>query len=461
MSGTFASPVGGFQTQVTHPLITNAQEFLYCKKYVSIHSEDRDIVKFPDSAEFEIELPEDICNVATVQLYDWTFPANYNTFSPQHSNVTMTFSIPTPYNPTDISGGSVDELSANIYYALTAFNQGQVLGGEFRVVIEEGYYTPQQMVIELTRKFNYVVNQYLASFFATQATNPALTQAQRDSYQQSYTQITATTDSGYNRFLIVYHPVNQKIWFGNVADQFCLRNETIAKESAQSEGVYCGSGRAQLPDYSNWGLPSNVGLTRTDNLATNLPSTAGSPSIGTYLDTGIWVPRFYYGDITPGDDGYWLVPDASLPGSTVFWVESSYKINLMGPAYMYLEIDKMNCIDETSPFSNSTFAQRTNGTTGIVNSSFAKIAIPTTPITQWFDKQSLPYKWFNPPAERVRRMRFRIRYHNGQLVNFGVFNYTFTLEFTLQMPQILQHVKKASFTPIDAHQPIMSVGINR
>jgi hypothetical protein len=102
----------------------------------------------------------------------------------------------------------------------------------------------------------------------------------------------------------------------------------------------------------------------------------------------------------------------------------------MGPAYFYMELNGNNCIDETSPYTVNRFTLSNNITNGIVNSSFAKIAIPTTPISQWFDRESLPYKMYWPPADRIRKLSIKLRYHNGQLVNFGAFPYSFTIEFT-------------------------------
>jgi hypothetical protein len=119
----------------------------------------------------------------------------------------------------------------------------------------------------------------------------------------------------------------------------------------------------------------------------------------------------------------------------------------MGPGYMYMEIAGQNCIDETSPFNVSPATLTSNITNGVVNSSFAKISIPTTPIAQWFDRDSLPYKFYYPPAERMRKFYFRIRYHNGQLVNFGEFNYSFVLEFTIQLPQLLRASNSVVFPP--------------
>jgi len=132
------------------------------------------------------------------------------------------------------------------------------------------------------------------------------------------------------------------------------------------------------------------------------------------------------------------VPNLTLIGSEVQWLESTYKINLMGPGYMYMELEGNNCMDETSPYNVSSFTLSTNETNGVVNSAFAKISIPSTPISQWFDRDSLPYKFYYPPAERMRRFKIKVRYHNGELANFGVFNYSFVIEFTLQMPQMLR-----------------------
>ena len=129
------------------------------------------------------------------------------------------------------------------------------------------------------------------------------------------------------------------------------------------------------------------------------------------------VPRFYYGDAVPlsGDNGYWLLP--SLPNAKVYFLQAPLKINCMGQAYMYMEIDGLNCIDETSPYNLSKFTAHTNETNGIVNSSFAKIPIPTTPISQWFDNDSGPYKYFNPPAERIRKLKERLnKMKNSQIL---------------------------------------------
>ena len=107
----------------------------------------------------------------------------------------------------------------------------------------------------------------------------------------------------------------------------------------------------------------------------------------------------------------------------------------MGPSYFYMEISGLNYIDETEPFNVSEFTLHTNQTNGIVNSAFAKIPIAATPIQQYYDREMMPYKWFNPVAERIRRLKIKFRYHNGQVVDFSTFDFSFTLEFSLLNPQ--------------------------
>jgi hypothetical protein len=421
-----------YNVNTTHPLIQNAQDYIYYKKYVSIHSEDRDMIKYPNSSEFEIELPEDITNVSTMRLTSWTFSSNYSAFSNIITNTIMTFKINNPYNPNI---NNVNDLLIQKTFEFLYYN----INSEFKIQIQEGFYNPQQMVTELTNRFNSIVTEKLNNYFTKQSVNPNLDPDPtiNAELQEEYKQANAllTQNGGYTNFVVVYNNVSQKIWFGNTCDGFILTNETQFAKNTLSDNLYCGI-KSQSPDFSNWGLPGNVGLNRCNTQSVSGINNLNNNEIAKYGN--IYVPRFFYGDVFPGDNGYWLLPNDKLINSNVYWVECDYKINLMGPAYMYMELGGHNCIDETSPYNVSEFTLKTNGTNGVVNSAFAKMSVPTTPISQWFDRDSLPYKFYYPPAERLRRFKIKIRYHNGQIVDFGIFNYSFMLEFTTLLPQILR-----------------------
>jgi hypothetical protein len=430
----FFSQSRNFNTNTSHPLIPSSQEYMYYKKYVSIHSEDRNVLKYPSAAQFEIELPEDLLNVAALRLVNWTFPANYNTFSTVNDNVGMTFLINNPYNPN--ANGVANILYQKIFECLFL---SQTENFAFR--ISDGFYNPQQMVTELTNKFNEAVTNRLTDYFTAKSMDASLNVIEQAEYITALNDL--NTNGGYNNFIIVYNNVSQKIWFGNICDGFTLTSETQLLKNTLSDSLNC-SIKAQLPDFSQWGLPGNLGLPRCNSIS---DSSFNAVSVSSAIYNGQRVPRFFYGDVFPGDNGYWLLPNPLLTNSKVQWVESVSKINFMGDGYMYMELEGQNCIDETSPYNFSSYTLTSNSTNGVVNAAFAKIAIPTTPLAQWFDRDSLPYKFYYPPAERMRKFYFKIRYHNGQLVNFGEFNYSFTLEFTIQLPQLLRSSNSIVYPP--------------
>ena len=49
-------------------IIPNANQYSYEKKYISVHSEDRDVTKNANSSEFEISLPQEYLNVVSARL---------------------------------------------------------------------------------------------------------------------------------------------------------------------------------------------------------------------------------------------------------------------------------------------------------------------------------------------------------------------------------------------------------
>jgi hypothetical protein len=101
---------------------------------------------------------------------------------------------------------------------------------------------------------------------------------------------------------------------------------------------------------------------------------------------------------------------------------------------IYLEIDGLNCIDELAPYQQTRWTQTTNGTNSTVNGAFFKVILANPNRYQWSDPTTNVYKWFNPPMERLRRMRLSWRTHSGQPVRFGE-NWNITLEISVLMPK--------------------------
>jgi hypothetical protein len=67
---------------------------VFNSQIISIHTEDRDILKWPLENNFELELPLVVKNVLAIELYDITIPKNYYNISNKLQNTSLWFSIP-------------------------------------------------------------------------------------------------------------------------------------------------------------------------------------------------------------------------------------------------------------------------------------------------------------------------------------------------------------------------------
>lgn len=406
--------MSSYNLNVTHPLIENKQHYSYYKKTVSIHSEDRDILKYPISSQFEITLPQDYLNVQSVKLSSWTFPYNMNTFSYIYNNITFTFKINNPYNPGEFN--AYNPLQTAIFDGLYSFNND---GNIFEFQIQSGNYTHSQMVNELQNKMNYVVTTYLTEYI-------------KNNYPTLLNEF--ISNGGYKKFILVYNSVSDKIWYGNISDGFEIINTTT--DTSQIQNNTCNPfNKLTVPSFDNIGLLGYLGFTKC-----NIESIKASNPDET---------RFYYGFAkTPGDDGFWLSANPGLKGSSAYFIEPPFKTVLEQPYSFYLDIQLLNCLDEIAPYNISTFTLHNSINNGIVNSAFAKISPQTytdNNISNFFDYNAVPFKYFDPPAERIRKLFIKIRYHDGTLVDFSNLPFTFTLDFGLMNPSSLKEYK--FFTP--------------
>jgi len=360
------------------------------KKYVSIHSEDRDMLKYPSSSMFSIDLPSDIINVEAIRLVDWTFPANYNSFSKSLQNTIIKFKINNPFNPQLTS-----TLFSNVYedsYIALFYNKDY----EYTIEITEGFYNPEQLSNELTNKFNEAVTNKLKTFFEENQMNVAFKDF------NFATSINSIQQQKYEDFIFAYDEVKQKIMIGNRKDGFTIANSSLFEKTYLQ--------KRNFKEFNNWGLPAHLGLNMTDDISTEQTNT---------------LPRFYH---IKGNDGYWLPSYGD--DVKVHFIEPKEKINLFGPSYFYLECTGLNCIDETSPYEMNEFTLTNTSTNSRVRSALAKIPIPCTPMSQYFDSNT-NYVVAVDKRSRIRKLSFKLRYHNGELVSFGRFEYSFTIEFNL------------------------------
>ena len=93
-----------------------------------------------------------------------------------------------------------------------------------------------------------------------------------------------------------------------------------------------------------------------------------------------------------------------------------------GQTHVYMEIEKFNSIDELEPYPVNSNSVKYNRAGGRKDSSFA--VIPIVPYqsdhqytTDGSDHASVSY--YNPPIEKVSKLKIKFRYHDGRLVDFG------------------------------------------
>ncbi len=205
-----------FNVQNNHsimPVNTDTSYYEQLDYYCSIHSEDRNVFKYPNSGSFEIEFPRDYNNVSTLTITDLAMPIISDLFNVVNNNVYLLFTINEPYNPIQPDGSYSSSLQYVIYQALIS----NVETG-FKIQIEDGTYSVDQIITELTRRMNEAVTNYLENYIAT--------------YQPDL----SSSFTGYNEFVIAYNYVNAYLWFGNRSSGFIIQNSSSFFEQ-QSEVI--------------------------------------------------------------------------------------------------------------------------------------------------------------------------------------------------------------------------------
>ena len=369
-----------------HPLIPREQTYCINRKLLTVHSEDRDVNKWPNANHFELQLPQTYANVETIALVDYSFPTYYRTFSSENQNTKITFTA----TIATASYGATNPLT---------------------VVIESGFYSPSQIAAEMQNKLN----------LAVRALSPAL--------------------ASYDNFRVFYDEVRQRLLFGNKQDPFTFiysAAESYDSGACHAPCVY--SSAAAQPQqtirwnqYTNWGLGYNLGFVKC------LMSAEHGNVVNTFnANKAVAVP------VTSSKSVYYITPNASTIGyewltviGTGYVLVPPNPPSLNGASDMYLEIDRYNYLDEMQPYSAHTSNIRNNDYNGIVNGAFAKIPMRTNPTKivsaleyMYGDEPretSQGFATFFPPLDKLSKLKFKFRYHDGTLVDFGGQNFSFTI----------------------------------
>ena len=299
-----------FNTQNNHPLIPREQHYVLSRKLLTVHSEDRDIKKWPTANQFEIILPEAIKNVQSMRLVQSAMPSSFYNISEHLQN-----------NRMDIDG--------------------------VELVVPDGFYSPENLANRLTFDISSLPGVNLS---------------------------------------VEYNSIKQKFIFSSIPNGNFTLNF--------NKHYVCKTCPEQHPNvwtqYTKWGLGSYLGFEKI------------------------------------------------LYESSNSIIEAPYFPKLDGEQVIYMEVDKYNSYDELYPYSESTSSLYNNDYSTHVNSAFAKIPLTKSPQPGWIPPESIydsrngnlqNVSYFDPPLERVQKLKFKFRYHNGMLVDFKDQPFNFTVEF--------------------------------
>lgn len=384
--------MSNLNTMQSHPLIPRQQTYVLDRKLISFHSYDRDIKKWPEANHFEIMLPQTLLNVQSMRLDTISLPSNQFIFSEEYQNTKMSFSM---------------ESSSSTQNVLD-------------IEIDEGAYCPKELAREIQTKMN-------------------IAQAK-------------DTNGPYNFFVCKYNCIDNTLWFGNVCHSFSLVFDKQHFYKSCNNPVQ----DVLFNKYTKWGLPDYLGYKKAVYEAEKTPNryaphghvNSGGPYGFDYEYKSSAFPNYWL-DNSSNDN--WFVnvkkPQApesvtasvlpkDLSGVIAEWQEKNKicNINILSEHFIYMEVDKYNSMDEISPYSENTSGSFNNDYHGKVNSAFAKIPLPCPSFSQQFDSRNstlMNISHYEPPLERLTRLKFKFRYHDGRIVKFKCLPLSFTIEFNM------------------------------
>ena len=367
-----------FNVNNEHQLIRRQNTYVLDRKLVTIHSEDRDINKWPNSNHFEVELPESLSNVQSMRLVEIQLPSNQYVFSNNQQNTKLQF-----YLRPNVS-------TETEKYVALANNTNNL----YTVTIEEGFYSPDEMAFELENLMNKAVSDFLL-------TDPSA----------------ASVGATYSNFKVRYNKVGQQMYFGNTYDGFILPFTIKIDYTVPCSAIVTDHQSPNVwEQYTKWGLPSYLGFHKAEYTAIE---TSGNV-------------LFNY-----DASNVWLSPDPTYtpPGfdTMAYYVAGPQTISMFGDSAIYMEFDKFNTIDELVPYVERTNNMYNNDYSGKVKSAFAKIPVTVGgQSSHIFDSRNgflQNVSQYHPPIDKIKKTKFKFRYHDGRLVDFKDNNFNFTIAF--------------------------------
>jgi len=200
-------------------------------------------------------------------------------------------------------------------------------------------------------------------------------------------------------FVVNFNVLNNKYYFGhpNQNKVFKFKFDKVINYMTCNKDNYKVNVYSQ---HSEWGLGYILGFDKT----TYVSNITSDPAILGFADqTRNWT-------------------DTS---SNVLVSQNSS--NLEDNIFIYIDLDKYNKSDELKPY---LYYNNSNTNSGIINGTFAKIphTLSLNNNCMVNDGYLENVSYFQPPIDKIAKIKLKFRYHNGMLLDFNNFNVSLSLE---------------------------------
>lgn len=237
-----------------------------------------------------------------------------------------------------------------------------------------------------------------------------------NSIQYHMNKLTSTTN-----FVVKHNKVTNKFLFGSKDGAITLDFNYKPSYNNCITDVF--------DNYDKWGLGYLIGFEK---------STYNS----TQTTTSLILPH--------EPQNIWLLPTSN----NGHYIEPPNHFNILMHDTIYVELDKYNNISEIEPFSKNTMNSYNNDLSFKNNSAFAKIPIPLMSSPSMLRDDNNYHTIMNlkgeeiisnkknyfPPIKSINRLRFKFRYHNGELVDFNNIPLSMMIEIGVLQEEHLRNV---------------------
>ena len=341
------------------------KNYLFERKNVSIHSQDRDITKWPNSNEFEVRLPIQYKKVSSIQLVSIQLPKKTHIISNYNQNTKM----------------NVD-----------------ICGNNYTIEIDDGYYTPEQMTIAIDTKLKQIdggmhvhYNDVNMSFYFSH-TNPNASFNINASKVMSYS-ICPTNN------------VHQYTFNWGLPFYLGFDKKNYSSTSGTSHTII-GS------DNSTATIPDTSHVIKTPN---------PSPILG---EQDVYLELEHYNSIDEIEPYSVDINNDITDISNLSCVALASLRGERSGNYKYIENKNITlrgkkCLNKTSNdyngVYNSSFAK-------------IPISIETGSSVIHDNSFFTSFYYSEPPLEKVSKFKFKFRYHDGRLVDFKNYPVSITIQ---------------------------------